>query len=372
MSREKIIFLSVKNPESKKDWSGIPYYMFHALREIYDVEWISGPKLGMTKRMLHYLGKALQRLTGSKFIFDYGGVTARLYGRYYSRVLAGKSDIKFVFVPAGLTEISDLQTNLPVVAVGDCSVLQLLDYYPALNGVSAYSRTDVEQVERSALERCARIVFSSNWASDFVRSRYGVECRVIPFGANIRPAEVLAKKMSDSCRLLVVGVDWQRKGGDSAMEIQRLLINSEVGSSLTVVGMRPESDDNLPPYVNFVSVDKDSESGELTYIELLKNSDFLLLPTLADCTPIVIAEAFAAGLPVLATRTGGIPSMIDEGVTGFLFEAGDAKGYSERIMKLLDQPELYTAISANCLAASRNIFNWKHFALEIKKLCATL
>lgn len=372
MRREKIIFLSVKDPRSKKDWSGIPYFMHQALGEIYDVEYVSGPNLKVTKRILYYFGKALERLTRSKFIFDYGGVTAGLYGKYYSRALAGRAGIKFVFVPAGLTEISDVNTSLPLVAVGDCSALQLFGYYPALQDVSQYSHKDVEQVEQSALAKCTRIVFSSHWASNFVRSRYAVPSAVIPFGANIKPSGVAAKKMSDTCRLLIVGVDWKRKGGDVAIDIQRSLIDRKISSTLTVVGMRPETENNLPPGVYFTSVDKDSEAGEHTYIELLKNSDLLLLPTLADCTPIVIAEAFASGLPVLATRTGGIPSMVQEGCTGFLFEAGDSEGYADRIIDLLNDPKLFTTMSANCLEASRSKFNWRTFALEIKKLCAPL
>jgi glycosyltransferase involved in cell wall biosynthesis len=53
----------------------------------------------------------------------------------------------------------------------------------------------------------------------------------------------------------------------------------------------------------------------------------------------MIAEAMAHGKPVVATRVGGIPELITDGVTGHLVDRGDARTMSERILKLLDDPE---------------------------------
>jgi glycosyltransferase involved in cell wall biosynthesis len=54
----------------------------------------------------------------------------------------------------------------------------------------------------------------------------------------------------------------------------------------------------------------------------------------------MIAEAMAHGKPVVATRVGGIPEVITESVTGHLVERGDARAMSDRILELLDDPEL--------------------------------
>jgi len=48
----------------------------------------------------------------------------------------------------------------------------------------------------------------------------------------------------------------------------------------------------------------------------------------------------AHGKPVVATRVGGIPELISDGVTGFLVDRGDTPAMSDRILKLLDDPEL--------------------------------
>lgn len=373
MKRDKIIFLTEKNPRSKKDWSGIPYFMFKALEDIYDVEYVRGPDLKIIRRILFYAGKGLQKITGLKYVFDYGSTMAWFYGAYYSRILSNKRDVKFIIVPAGLTEISKVRTSFPLVSVGDCSTLQLFDYYPALKSVSAHSKADIERVERSALSRCSRIIFSSSWAADFVSSRYNTQAFVIPFGANIRTqAAAKGSRTWDVCRMLLVGVDWDRKGGSTALEILRSLTTRKIPCTLTVVGMKPRNEASLPPNITFTSIDKDSKAGEKMYNELLNSSDLLLLPTIADCTPIVIAEAFSAGLPVFATRTGGIPSMVEDGVTGFLFEPGDSQAYVNAIFNAWEQPESMAKMSQNCLSASRERFNWEQWAAGIQNLCASL
>ncbi len=54
---------------------------------------------------------------------------------------------------------------------------------------------------------------------------------------------------------------------------------------------------------------------------------------------MVIQQAMAAGLPVIATSVGGIPDQIENELTGLLFEPGDIKRLSELITRMTDRPE---------------------------------
>ena len=51
--------------------------------------------------------------------------------------------------------------------------------------------------------------------------------------------------------------------------------------------------------------------------QLFEQADFFLLPTKADCTPVVFSEAASYGLPVITTNVGGCQSVIMDGYTGF-------------------------------------------------------
>ena len=55
---------------------------------------------------------------------------------------------------------------------------------------------------------------------------------------------------------------------------------------------------------------------------------------------MAIVEAMAAGLPVVASRIGGIPEIVEHGVTGLLFEPGNAEDLANNLRRLLDNPEL--------------------------------
>jgi glycosyltransferase involved in cell wall biosynthesis len=68
--------------------------------------------------------------------------------------------------------------------------------------------------------------------------------------------------------------------------------------------------------------------------------DALLLTSANEGTPVAAIEALAAERPVVATRVGGVPAVVDDGETGFLAPAGDADALAERLTRLAADPEL--------------------------------
>jgi glycosyltransferase involved in cell wall biosynthesis len=68
--------------------------------------------------------------------------------------------------------------------------------------------------------------------------------------------------------------------------------------------------------------------------------DAFLLPSGNEGTPVSAIEALAAGRPVVATRVGGIPDVVREGVDGFLVELGDVEAMADRLALLAEDPEL--------------------------------
>ncbi|GCC52047.1 hypothetical protein SanaruYs_22790 [Chryseotalea sanaruensis] len=238
--------------------------------------------------------------------------------------------------------------------------------------VAKFSVKEIELVERYAFKRITHSIFSSDWATFFVQSKFSRHCITIPFGSNISEAATIHTPktvLQEDCNLLFVGVDWKRKGADIALKIHQALLGLGIPSRLTMVGLSFPAEETIPEFVTVIPhIDKDSEAGDLQIKRLFKQALFFVLPTRADCTPIVISEAFSFGLPVLATNTGGIASQVEHGITGFLFLEDDVEGYVRIITKLLCEKESYKLLSENCLEAYRNTFNWNSWVRNLQSV----
>jgi glycosyltransferase involved in cell wall biosynthesis len=197
-----------------------------------------------------------------------------------------------------------------------------------------YSERDarvLRRIEDGVLRRCRKIWLSSAWAAEEARrdfpdaaERIGVQS----FGANLAEpptaAEVenfIAARNLAEPTLLFLANDWERKGGDTAVETVRRLRARGCLAKLAVVGIktRPASVPDAP-WLEWVGPLDKSHPEEARRLQgFLARSAFLLLPTTADCTPIVCHEAAASGLPVLATEIGGVPSTVAAGESGMLW-----------------------------------------------------
>lgn len=73
---------------------------------------------------------------------------------------------------------------------------------------------------------------------------------------------------------------------------------------------------------------------------LVRNSDIFVLPSYAEGQPIAILEAMSASLPVISSRVGSIPEVVEDGKTGFLITSGDRVSLKNYILTLAHSPEL--------------------------------
>ncbi len=81
----------------------------------------------------------------------------------------------------------------------------------------------------------------------------------------------------------------------------------------------------------------------------LKDIDVLVVPSLwYENSPMVIYEAYAAGVPVIGSDRGGIPELVREGETGFTFRAGDQRGLADIMLRLSRQSDLLRELSDAC------------------------
>ena len=92
--------------------------------------------------------------------------------------------------------------------------------------------------------------------------------------------------------------------------------------------------------------------------DLLNAMDVFVLPSLVEGMSNTLLEALATGLPVVATRVGGNPEMVEDSVCGYLFPPGDASQLSARLATLLQNRQLRARFGR--AARERAV---KHFSL---------
>ncbi len=96
-------------------------------------------------------------------------------------------------------------------------------------------------------------------------------------------------------------------------------------------------------------------------------ADVLVMPSRSESFGLVAAEAQACGLPVVASRIGGIPYVVNDGESGILVDAGDEPGFAAALDRVLGEPDLRAAMSAAAEIKSGE-FNWKATADRLLEL----
>ena len=94
----------------------------------------------------------------------------------------------------------------------------------------------------------------------------------------------------------------------------------------------------------------------------------LILPSYTEGIPSVILEAMACGTPVLATPVGAIPDVIKDGETGFLLKSNDPKQIADKIIELLNKPELLEKVSKNAYNHVRENFSYEKILESWRKI----
>jgi glycosyltransferase involved in cell wall biosynthesis len=266
-----------------------------------------------------------------------------------------------------------VQASAPLIFVHDATWSRLLDFYPQYRRerLTQSTITGGKALDRVALENCAHAIYSSHWAADAAHSEFGVptwKLAVHPFGVDLRLVptdndlrDAIAHRGRGPCRLLFVGVDWLRKGGGEAIDVARLLNERGIVCELDVAGADPP--ENRPDWVHahgrLLRTDP-LQRGRLA--SLLLQADFLVLPTRADCTPIILSEAAAFGLPSVTVAVGGIPEIVGETGWAKAFPAATrAEAFADWIERAYRDRTEYRRLAwlARCEYANR--LNWPAF-----------
>jgi glycosyltransferase involved in cell wall biosynthesis len=219
-------------------------------------------------------------------------------------------------------------------------------------------------MERAALERVALAVYSSEWAARTAVESYGLSedrLAIVPMGANMAdPGAVARERDPGVCRLLLVGRGWERKGVDLAIATTELLRERGVPAVLDVVGSTVPSGVEVPPFVTVHgALEKDDPGAAKRLADLYQRATFFVLPTRADCNPVVLAEAQAHGVPVVTSDVGGNLAMVLPNRSGYALPlAGFAARATEVMAAAWSSEERYAELRRQARAFFEETINW--------------
>jgi glycosyltransferase involved in cell wall biosynthesis len=315
-----------------------------------------------------------RRVKGKSYHPRRDRLMVRDYSRQIERRLA-KLDVDIVFSPLSPVSqpIAYLDCSQPIVIWTDTVWAAVVDFYPEYSSNEICSETlhDAIANERAALSRASLAIYWSDWAAQYAIRYYRLDpskvCVVAPGPAldekdaiNLDDArQVVRARPRARCRLLFVGVDWVRKGGDTALEVAKLLNASGIATDLVVVGCEPQVDAPLPEFVRVIGhISRSSEEGAATLNCLYKTSHFLILPTRAEAFGLVFVEANAFALPSLATNVGGIPEIVKYDVNGATFPlSAEPAEYCKYILNLMLHYDEYEELAFSALTQFQTRLN---------------
>lgn len=290
------------------------------------------------------------------------------------------SDADFVFA-FGTHPIAFLDTDKPIFIITDSTFNNLLNRYDEYFNLTPKFIEENHKIEEIAFEKARKIFFSSKFAIDDAVNFYGVDPKKlvqVPLGANIDkfPSEaemldIVQNKLNKPLELLMIGKNWHRKGMDIGIQIFEKISTQLNNCKLTIVGTKPPTKIDNPNIEIIEKIDKSTKEGAECLEQLFQKSHFLLFPSRAEAFGHVVSEANAYGIPVFGSNVGGIPSAIENGTNGHLFDLSNREGIEfvvDKIIQLYSAKEKYQELAFNSYKTFSSKLNWKTIVENIKTI----
>lgn len=220
------------------------------------------------------------------------------------------------------------------------------------------------------ISRADKIISVSKCAAKFIEKLLGseVESIIIPNGVNVnrfKPSE----KEADKPIVLFVGRLVHRKGVHILIKAFTKVVKEIPEAKLVIVG-----EGYMKPILQMISKqlkikEKVKFLGEIDEEKLLKTyqkSRVVVIPSLyRESFGIVALEAMATGKPVIATRVGGLPEIIKDGINGLLTQPGNPTELAEKITLLLSDKSIANKMGVMGRKIAVEKYSWNVIAKQI-------
>lgn len=254
--------------------------------------------------------------------------------------------VYFTFMPRGLNLYRD---------TGICLLIKLLGHKPLIH---LHGRGIKDAAENSILKRWmykiafkgAQLISLSTSLKQDIDKVYKGNPLVLANGIDAPFFELSQKKRNTIPVILFFSNLFVAKGIHDFLEVLHQLHQQGIVFRSIIAG--GEGDVTIKEVLAFCD-----ERGFASKVEILGSvtgadkwevfhrSDIFILPSHNECFPLTILEAISAGLPVVATRIGGIPDIIEDGKDGFIVEMKNVTQLTKSVIKLIADPVMLQIMS---------------------------
>ena len=367
-----LLLATVENPHDPKSWSGTAFHLREALEGSFErVTVLSNP---VPRK--HPLDSAIRLLAGrDRYPLWMTRHALHGYAAALRRAIAQhRPDAVLCLSSQHLALLGPCE--VPTFMVSDAPWMAYKDAYAAYDPrpwrAKAFAR-----LEAQAARHTRAVIYPSPWACREAQERFALPAsRVVlaPFGANrhcerndLEVSGMIERRLNGPVRLLFVGKDWERKGGPLALATVRALRGQGVDARLTIVGCRPPLEPGEKRYVDVLGFLSAADPAQARLLErAFIKSDLFILPSKAECYGLVFAEAQSYGLPCVALNVHGVPGVVESGITGLLFEPGEAAHtLASGIRALALDPLRYRTMARSARLRFRRELNWQAFGIRV-------
>lgn len=381
----KILFIAQSDSSNnRKEWSGTMHQSFECLKSAgFDVDYLSANKKEKSSFFVKLLCEWWLQLI--KRFHVKTRMTETLYCKYNYRQVLKNYDYSLydiIFIPTHWAMVAALpsHTKAKVVHLVDATFDSLLDYYEEFSNLTWQNKIEGKYISKQAFKRADLIIASSDWCKNNAIKSYNIapqKIKVIEFGANLRYEDIpgIPKHLNgkNNLNIYISGVNWERKGGEQAVECCEELIKMGYNIQLHITGMQPpkqHTNKNFIKYYGFLNKNVPEEYNQI--IKIMTQMDIFLFPSKAECSSIALCEACGFGLPIFCYETGGTGNYVKNGVNGYMMPLTySGKNFAIEIDKCYKNKEL-DSLSKGSIALYKEKLNWQRWIEEVRNCIVQL
>jgi len=232
-----------------------------------------------------------------------------------------------------------------------------IPFVGTIHGKNYYWEKARRRLAYRMVSRAGRLVAVSEDLKQFVVEKVGIPAsRILMIYNGVKPDILVSDAEVDSCRAELglqagdrvigsVGSLYQVKGHRYLLDAMPAVLSRHPNTVLLLVG-RGELEVSLKEQAKRLGIDRQVRflGMRQDVPRLLAAMEVFVLPSLSEGLSMAVLEAMASGKPVVATRVGGNPELLDYGKAGLLVRSEDAQDLAANLTKILDDGEMIRAM----------------------------